>query len=281
MEEDSDEFGDGPARDTRRLLRRLKYHHTPMNTAGPLVIDPLSPPLTRDALVMILCKLGIYTFFRMRRVCKKWKDMIDLAMMNQPAYMAREIPRFLEQLARRRAGPGSFFAHGVDTRIKTLEEQLMGSYVRNVSLYRIWASREIVAEPDRSPDVIGSELSNECFCGKEFVYRRCSRCRKTDKCTCYGWTGAALGVCLLPRCCPDPLCCFYVEFIVSYKLCMCVEPSKCPKRHLSQHFPWEHRFDRMKPPTLVCLLLDRNGGSSNDAPLDELAPQPLVLGQGD
>ena len=42
------------------------------------------------------------------------------------------------------------------------------------------------------------------------------------------------------------MCCFYVEFMHSYDVCLCPEvrfQKTCSRRHLSSYFPWEKRFD--------------------------------------
>jgi hypothetical protein len=202
------------------------------------VIDPLSPPLTRDVLMVILAKLGVYTFFRSRRVCKRWNEWICTLMLNVPPWFAREIPRFLEQLGKH------FLLHKAHTMLR-FTDGVMGD-LNGQSIHAIWSSRVAFTAP----------CDTICYCGKPLAHHVCEKCRRDDFCSCFHLDNAhhMNRRSPLPRCCSDPLCCLYAEFIRSYGVCACLElrfQKTCTGRHLSSYFPWEKRFDHRPGAVLV------------------------------
>jgi hypothetical protein len=211
--------------------------------AGALVLDPACPPLTRDTYCLVLAKTGVYTFFRARRVCRKWKEMIDTLMANMPSWFAREIPRFLGQMAQH------YKTHGGLLNNPGVRQYVMGGVTR-LAIHDYYQA-PVVNNVTYLPHVLHAKLGSTCFCQKPLVSHVCQQCNGSTLCKCfdpsvYDAFGHITSVSILPRCCVDPLCCFYVEFMQSYGVCVCGEvrfERTCPGRHLSSYFPWERRFD--------------------------------------
>jgi hypothetical protein len=210
----------------------------------PFVIEPGSPTLTPNVIFLILCKSGVFTLFRSRRVCRKWNDMITNAIVNRVPYFEREIPRLLLQMSRRFCRMTIPYLH------HDIVSEVMMSIDHRTAMMSLFRRRMDLPQLIQDyPDVFDSPVMREmlecrkCFCGKQLYPCHLESCPRTDAfCGCMKM--AYFPEFSISYCCSDPLCCFYIEFIRSYGLCVCSKDKPCDvTKRLSNHFPWEQRFD--------------------------------------